>query len=184
MHLLTEGAKLWAAFHMFVGVCLFANLLSILTTLHIERRDEYAKIRQLQLSLNAHLHSRLLWRARHLRRGGKGDPDAFGPGDSDHAGNSRLSVGHGSSSRLSTSGGSGGELEHADKRGERGERGGYGSGSGDDSGISELEFVLAMLIELNIVKWDQFALFVTQFRAFDIDGKLLPGLPLITLDCP
>lgn len=171
VHLLTEGAKLWAAFHMFVGVCLFANLLSILTTLHIERRDEYAKIRQLQLSLNAHLHSRLLWRARHLRRGGKGDPDAFGPGDSDHAGNNRLSVGHGSSSRLSTSGGSGGELEHADKRGERGERGGYGSGSGDDSGISELEFVLAMLIELNIVKWDQFALFVTQFRAFDIDGN-------------
>jgi len=45
----------------------------------------------------------------------------------------------------------------------------------DGKGLTELEFVLAMLIELDIVDWDQVQPFVKQFRTLDVNGDARLG---------
>ena len=47
-------------------------------------------------------------------------------------------------------------------------------GSQDSQGITELEFTVSMLIELEMVSWDHAELFIKQFRKFDAtgDGRL------------
>ena len=42
-------------------------------------------------------------------------------------------------------------------------------------GLTELEFVLAMCIELNVVQWDQIRPFVEQFRSLDVNGDARLG---------
>jgi len=41
----------------------------------------------------------------------------------------------------------------------------------DGQGLTELEFVIAMLLELDVVQLDQVAPFVKQFRLLDVDGN-------------
>lgn len=45
----------------------------------------------------------------------------------------------------------------------------------DGEGLTELEFVLAMLIELKIINWDQVKPFIKQFRFMDVDGNARLG---------
>jgi voltage-gated potassium channel len=46
----------------------------------------------------------------------------------------------------------------------------------DGKGVTELEFVLGMLIELKIVEWGNLTPFIKQFRSFDISGNGRVGL--------
>jgi len=45
----------------------------------------------------------------------------------------------------------------------------------DGAGLTELEFVLAMLVELKVVRWDQVKPFIKRFRALDINGDARLG---------
>lgn len=45
----------------------------------------------------------------------------------------------------------------------------------DGKGLTELEFVLAMCIELEVVKWDQVQPFIKQFRSLDVNGDARLG---------
>lgn len=45
----------------------------------------------------------------------------------------------------------------------------------DGKGLTELEFVLAMTLELGLVKWEQIKPFIKQFRQYDIDGNARLG---------
>ena len=45
----------------------------------------------------------------------------------------------------------------------------------DGKGLTELEFVLAMLVELNVVQWEQVKPFIKRFRYLDVDGDARLG---------
>lgn len=46
----------------------------------------------------------------------------------------------------------------------------------DGKGLTELEFVLAMIVELEVVQWDQVQPFIKQFRKLDITGDARLGV--------
>merc|ERR1711871_1684815 len=57
----------------------------------------------------------------------------------------------------------------------------------DGEGLTELEFVLAMVIELGMLKWEQVRPFIKQFRTLDVDrsGRLgMEDLKLIRAMSP
>ena len=41
----------------------------------------------------------------------------------------------------------------------------------DSKGLSEMEFTMAMLVELGVVDWDNAFVFIKQFRKFDADAS-------------
>ena len=45
----------------------------------------------------------------------------------------------------------------------------------DGKGLTELEFVLAMIVELGVVEWDQVQPFIKQFRSLDVNGDARLG---------
>jgi len=110
--LTTQGARLWAAFHILVSVVLLAELIGTIDTLRKERADTLHRVAQLQKRVSADLVARLIARAAELRP----------------------SVSHG-------------------------------------NGITELEFVLCNLIELEIVSIARARPFITQFRELDKDNS-------------
>ena len=45
----------------------------------------------------------------------------------------------------------------------------------DGKGLTELEFVLAMLVELHVVEWTMVRPFILQFRTLDVNGDARLG---------
>lgn len=51
----------------------------------------------------------------------------------------------------------------------------------DGKGLTELEFVLAMIVELGVVQWDQVQPFIKQFRSLDVNGDARLGIDDLNL---
>ena len=152
MSIATDGGKWWAIFHIVVSVSLLGDLIGTVEELREERKALLAKVEQLNRPFDKPLLDDLMACAVKVRtpRACRGRRTAHGlPRNSvDCWDQLPQPATYATHPRW--------QLRPNLTR--------------DGKGLTELEFVLGMMIELGIVEWGKVRPFIAEFRSFDVDG--------------